>query len=46
MLTNHDTPFVRALYEGFRMKTVPARRSINADGKNRKGTELIVTNYG
>lgn len=46
MLTNHDTQFVRNLYRGFRMKTVPARRSINADGKNRKGTELIVTNYG
>ena len=45
MLTNHDTPFIRDLYRGFRMRTVPARRSISADGQKRKGTELIVTNY-
>ena len=46
MLTNHDTPLVRNLYKGFRMRTVPARRSISADGQKRMGSELIITNYG
>ena len=45
MLTNHDTPFVRSLYDGFHIRTVSARRSINCDGGNRKGTEIVVTNY-
>lgn len=45
MLTNHNTPFIRNLYEGFHQEVVPARRSINRDGSHRKGEELIITNY-
>lgn len=45
MLTNHNTPFIRNLYEGFHQEVVPARRSINRDGRHRVGEELIITNY-
>lgn len=47
MLTNHDTPLVRELYEnkGYRIDTVDVRRSINSDGKGRMGTEVIICNY-
>lgn len=45
MLTNHNTPFIRDLYEGFRQEVVPVRRSINRDGRHRVGEELIITNY-
>ena len=44
-LTNHNTPFIRNLYEGFHQEVVPARRSINRDGRHRVGEELIITNY-
>lgn len=47
MLSNSDTPLVRALYAGFRVETVRARRHINsrADGRGPL-TELVVLNYG
>lgn len=45
MLTNHNTPFVRDLYGGFHQEVVPARRSINRDGRHRMGEELLITNY-
>lgn len=45
MLSNSDTPFVRALYAGFSIETVPAPRAINCRG-DRRGpvSEVIVTN--
>lgn len=45
MLTNHNTSFIRDLYEGFHQEVVPARRSINRDGRHRMGEELLITNY-
>ena len=45
MLTNHDTELIRDLYRGFNFTEVDVRRSINRDGDNRKGKEVIITNY-
>ena len=45
MLTNHNTPFIRELYEGFNIDVVAVRRAINSDASKRTGTEVIITNY-
>lgn len=45
ILTNHDTPLIRDLYKDFKIEVVDVRRSINRNGKDRKGTEVIITNY-
>lgn len=45
MLTNHDTPLIRELYKGFRIEVVDVRRSINRNGSDRTGKEVIITNY-
>ena len=45
MLTNHDTELIRDLYRGFNFTEVDVRRSINRNGDNRKGKEVIITNY-
>lgn len=45
MLTNHDTKLVRDLYKDFNLELVEVKRMINSDASNRKGTELIITNY-
>lgn len=45
MLTNHDTPLIRELYKDYNIKVVDVRRSINRNGDNRKGKEVIITNY-
>ena len=45
MLTNHDTPLIRELYKDYRIETLDVRRSINRNGKDRKGIEVIITNY-
>ena len=47
MLTNHNTPFIHALYGnlGYRLDTVSVKRYINADGANRTGEEIIICNY-
>ena len=45
MLTNHNTPFINELYEGFRIDVVSVHRAINSDGSKRTGTEVIITNY-
>ncbi len=44
MLSNNDTPFIRGLYDGFTIETVPCGRSINskADGRG-KVDEVIIT---
>lgn len=44
IISNSDTPQVRALYDGFRLHEVEARRSVNSDGAGRgKVGELIIT---
>ena len=45
MISNNDTPLIRNLYSSYKIETVVARRAINADGQNRKGSEVIITNY-
>jgi DNA adenine methylase len=46
MLSNSDTPAVRALYRGFRIETVHASRSINSKVDRRgKIGEVVVRNY-
>ena len=45
MLTNHDTPLIRELYKDFKIEVVDVRRSINRNGSDRTGTEVIITNY-
>lgn len=45
MLTNHDTDLIRELYKDYKIEVVEVRRSINRDGSNRKGKEVIITNY-
>lgn len=45
MLSNNDVPYVRDLYSGFIIESVYARRSVNSDGDNRTGKEVIITNY-
>ncbi|WP_426461024.1 DNA adenine methylase [Mycoplasma hafezii] len=45
MLTNHDTPLIRELYQEYKIEPIQVRRAVNSDGSNRKGTEVIITNY-
>lgn len=46
MLSNHNTPFINELYDGYNIQVIEARRSINskADGRG-KVEEVIITNY-
>ncbi len=47
MLSNSDTPEVRALYRGFRIDGVAATRMINSNPERRgKVTEVVVRSYG
>lgn len=45
MLTNHDTPLIRELYKDYNIKVIDVRRSINRNGNDRKGKEVIITNF-
>lgn len=45
MLTNHDTDLIRDLYKDFTITEVEVSRNINRNGSDRKGKELIITNY-
>lgn len=46
MLSNHNTPFIRDLYEWFRFEIVKARRNINSKGSWRgEVDEIVVLNY-
>lgn len=46
MASNHNTDFIKDLYQDFNIEVVEARRSINSKG-NERGTveEVIITNY-
>lgn len=46
MLSNSDCPFIRGLYQDFKIHTITATRSINSDpGKRGRITEVLVTSY-
>ena len=45
MLTNHNTSLINELYYDFNIDIVVVRRSINSNGNDRKGKEVIITNY-
>lgn len=45
MLTNHDTDLIRDLYKDYTITEVEVSRSINRNGSDRKGKEVIITNY-
>lgn len=46
MLSNHNTPFINELYEGFNIQVITARRNINSKGDARGAVEeVIITNY-
>ena len=44
-LSNSDTPFVRSLFDGFRMEPIEARREINLNSGDRSISELLILNY-
>jgi len=46
MLSNSDTPFIRALYHDFCIHTVRAPRNVNCKSNQRSAVnELLITNY-
>ena len=45
MLTNHNVPIIRKRYNKYNIDIIEVHRSINCLGTNRKGEEIIVTNY-
>lgn len=46
MLSNHNTPFIQEIYQGFNLHIVNAKRVINSNGKKRgEVEEVIITNY-
>lgn len=44
-VSNSDTPFVRALFDGYRAIPVANRREINLNSQSRGITELLIVNY-
>jgi DNA adenine methylase len=46
MLSNHNTPYIRELYSGFRFEIVKARRNVNSNSAGRgEVEEIVVLNY-
>ena len=45
MLTNSDTDFIKELYKDFNVEEIEVKRMVNSDASNRKGWEVIITNY-
>lgn len=45
MLTNHNTELVNELYKDFHIRVVQVSRNINSKATDRKGEEVIITNY-
>lgn len=44
-VSNSDTKFVRALFDGYTMHPIANRREINLNSGNRDIAELLITNY-
>ena len=45
MLSNHNVDLVYELYNGYKIREIDVRRSINRDASKRTGKEVIITNY-
>lgn len=46
MLSNHNTKYIRELYDGYTINVIQAKRMINSKGSGRgKVEEVIITNY-
>lgn len=45
LLSNHNVPLIRNLYEDFDISVVSVRRSVNRDGLNRTGEEVLIKNF-
>ena len=45
MLTNHNTKLIKELYKDYNIEVVSVKRMINSKASNRKGEEVIITNY-
>lgn len=45
VVTNNDTEFVRNLFSDWEIHPIEVRRSINRNGDNRNGREVIITNF-
>ncbi|MFV8473954.1 Dam family site-specific DNA-(adenine-N6)-methyltransferase [Mycoplasma sp. Z407A] len=46
MLSNHNTPLIQELYQGFNIRVIHAKRMINSKGSGRGAVEeVIITNY-
>ena len=44
-VSNSDTPLVRELFHGFRIRELHARREINLSASSRDVVELLITNF-
>ena len=42
VISNNDTPFIREVFSDFEIFSIEASRSINRDGSNRKGKEVLI----
>lgn len=42
--SNSDTPFIRSLYDGYRLEPIAARREINLNSSDRNIRELLIRN--
>ena len=45
MLSNNDVPLVHELYGKYNIAPLEVKRMINSKADNRKGREVIITNY-
>jgi DNA adenine methylase len=45
LLSQSDTPYVRRLFEGFRVEKIAARREIQLRAARRDQIELLITNF-
>lgn len=45
IITNNDTKFVRNLFSDWEIHPIEVHRSINRNGDNRNGREVIITNF-
>lgn len=45
MLSNSNEQFIRDLYQNYNIQVVEVHRNINRNGNNRRGEEVLITNY-